>query len=167
MKNITLYSLAAEYRQDLEALAEMDLPEETIKDTLEGLGGTLELKAQNVVAFARHLDKVAESIKEAEAEMAKRRKAIEKRAEQVRKYVLDSMIHNDIQRIECPWFVLSIAKNPAAVTIEDERLVPTQYLTSPPPPPPQIDKKLIAQAIKDGFEVPGAKLTQGVRLAIR
>lgn len=167
MSNISLYALAAEYRGDMDRLAEMDLPEDVIADTLEGLGGSLEVKAQNVVAFARHLDRLAESIKEAEADMAKRRKAIEARAERVKAYVLETMVNNDIQKIECPWFVLSIAKNPAAVVIEDERQVPMAYFTSPPPPPPQIDKKLIAQAIKDGFEVPGAKLTQGVRLAIR
>lgn len=167
MSNVSLYALAAEYRGDLNKLAEMDLPEQTIADTLEGLGGDLEVKAQNVVAFARHLEKLADSIEEAEKEMAKRRKAVQARADRIKDYVLTTMINNDIQKIECPWFVLSIAKNPAAVVIEDERQVPQAYFTSPPPPPPQIDKKLIAQAIKDGFEVPGAKLRQGVRLAVR
>lgn len=77
------------------------------------------------------------------------------------------MMHNGIQKIDCPLFRISIAKNPPSVEIYDERQVPVQYMTDPPPPPPQIDKKLIVQAIKDGFEVPGARLTQGVRLAIR
>lgn len=167
MNNLNLYQIASQYRGDLDKLAEMDLPDDVIADTLEGLGGELEVKAQNVVAFARHLEKLAESIKEAEAGMAARRKAIENRADRVKAYVLETMLTNNIQKIECPWFVLSIAKNPAAVVIEDERQVPQAYFTSPPPPPPQIDKKLIAQALKDGFDVPGAKLRQGVRLAIR
>ncbi|GAA4321987.1 siphovirus Gp157 family protein [Pigmentiphaga soli] len=167
MSNISLYALAAEYRGDLEKLAELDLPDDVIADTLESLGGELEVKAQNVVAFSRHLEKLAESIKEAEAEMAKRRKAVEARAERIKAYVLQAMQDNRIQKIECPWFVLSIAKNPPAVEIEDERMVPKDYFTSPPPPPPQIDKKLILQALKDGYDVPGAKLRQGVRLAVR
>lgn len=163
----SLYQLAAEYRNDLESLAELDLPDNVIADTLESLGGELEIKAQNVVAFSRSLDKLAESIKEAEAEMAKRRKAIEARADRVRAFVLQVMQDNGIQKIECPWFVLSIAKNPPSVEIEDERMVPQDYFTSPPPPPPQLDKKLILQALKDGHEVPGARMRQGVRLAIR
>lgn len=165
--NVTLYQLASQYRADLEKLAELDLPEEVVADTLEGLSGELEVKAQNVVAFARHLEKTAEAMKEAEAEMAKRRKAVEARADRIKRYVLDAMQDNGIQKIECPWFVLSIAKNPPSVEIEDERMVPQDYFTSPPPPPPQLDKKLILQALKDGHEVPGARMRQGVRLAIR
>ena len=165
--NVTLYQLASQYRADLEKLAELDLPEEVVADTLEGLSGELEVKAQNVVAFARHLEKTAEAMKEAEAEMAKRRKAVEARADRIKRYVLDAMQNNGIQKIECPWFAISIAKNPPSVDIEDERMIPQRFFVTPPPPPPQIDKKLIAQALKDGHEVPGALLKQGVRLAIK
>lgn len=165
--SITLYQLAAEHRADLEKLADLDLTPEALADTLESLGGELEAKAQNVVAFLRNLETTAAAIKEAEADMAGRRKAIENRVDGLKRYVLESMQNNGIQVIECPLFKISIAKNPAAVEIEDERLIPADYFTNPPPPPPQVDKKLIAQAIKDGFDVPGARLRQGVRLAIR
>lgn len=165
--NISLYQLAAEHRAALDKLADLDLPPEAVADTLESLGGELEVKAQNVVAFLRNLETTAAAIKEAEAGMAARRKAIENRVDGLKRYVLESMQANGIQRIECPLFVLSIAKNPPSVEIEDERQIPAEYLTSPPAPPPQIDKKLIAQAIKDGFDVPGARLRQGVRLSIR
>ncbi|MCK9554154.1 siphovirus Gp157 family protein [Aquamicrobium sp.] len=167
MSAITLYQLAQEYRADLDHLADLDLPPEAVQDTLESLGGELEVKAQNVIAFMRNLESTADAIKEAEKRMAERRKAIEKRADSLKQYVLDTMQHNGIQKIECPLFRISIAKNPPSVEIIDERQIPTHYLTDPPPPLPQIDKKLIAQAIKDGFEVPGAKLSQGYRLAIK
>lgn len=167
MTAISLYALAAEHRTALEQLADLDLPPEVVADTLESLGGELEAKAQNVVAFMRNLESTAAAIKDAEKGMAERRKAIENRVEGLKRYVLESMVNNNIQVIECPLFKISIAKNPPAVEIEDERQIPADYFTSPPPPPPQIDKKLIAQAIKDGFEVPGARLRQGVRLAIR
>lgn len=167
MKGVSLYELAAEHRQNLEKLADLDLPADVVADTLESLGGDLEEKTQNVVAFVRNLESTAEAIKDAEQKMAERRKAIENRAASLKRYVLDAMIHNGIQKIECPLFRISIAKNPPSVEIYDERQVPVQYMTDPPPPPPQIDKKLIAQALKDGFDVPGARLAQGVRLAIR
>ncbi|OZI56773.1 siphovirus Gp157 family protein [Bordetella genomosp. 4] len=167
MTAITLYQLAAEHSAALEQLADMDLPPEVVADTLESLGGELETKAQNVVAFMRNLETTAAAIKEAEKSMADRRKAIENRVEGLKRYVLESMVNNNIQVIECPLFKISIAKNPPAVEIEDERLIPADYFTSPPPPPPQLDKTLIKKAIQDGFDVPGARLRQGVRLAIR
>lgn len=167
MNQLSLYQLATEYRADLERLSDLDLPAEVVADTLESLGGELEAKAQNVVMFLRNLETTAAAIKEAEQSMAARRKAFESRAESLKKYVLDAMLNNDIQKIECPMFSISIAKNPPSVDIYDERQIPADYLTDPPPPPPQIDKKLIAKAIKDGHEVPGALLKQGVRLNIK
>lgn len=167
MSNVTLFGLAGQYRQDLETLGDMDLPDDVVRDTLEGMGGDLEVKAQNVIAYTRHLDKLAEAMKDEERRMSDRRKAVEARSERIRKYVLNSMQHHGIQRIECPWFTLSIAKNPPSVVIEDDRLIPQDFYTSPLPPPPSIDKKLIAQAIKDGYDVPGAKMSQGVRLAVK
>jgi len=151
----------------MEKLADLDLPPEVVSDTLESLGGELETKAQNVVMFLRNLETTASAIKEAEANMAARRKAIENRVEGLRRYVLESMQNNNIQRIDCPLFSISIAKNPPSVDIEDERQIPQDYWTDPPPPPPQLDKKLIAQALKDGADVPGARLKQGVRLSIK
>ncbi|TGV07691.1 siphovirus Gp157 family protein [Alcaligenaceae bacterium 429] len=167
MSSISLYQLAAEYRQDLDHLADLELPPEAVADTLESLGGDLESKAQNVVMFARNLEALAESIKDAERKMSDRRKAIEKRVESVKRYVLDSMQHHGIQKIECPYFAISIARNPPSVEIYDEKQVPSDYLSDPVPPPPQIDKKAVAAAIKAGFEVPGCRMSQGVRLAIR
>jgi len=167
MTAVTLYQLAAEHRESLEKLADLDLAPEVVADTLESLGGELQVKAQNVVAFMRNLESTASAIKEAEAQMAARRKAIENRAARLKQYVLDAMQANRIERIDCPLFAISIAKNPPAVDVYEERLIPVHYLTDPPPPPPQIDKKLIAQALKDGHEVPGARLVQGVRLSIR
>lgn len=167
MSGLSLYQIAAEYKADLERLTDLDLPPEVVADTLESMGGELEVKAQNVIGFMRHLESTAASIKEAERKMADRRKAIENRAKRLKDYVLEVMQRNGIQKIESPYFVISIGKNPPSVDIYDDKQVPTAYLSDPPPPAPQPDKKLIAQAIKDGFEVPGCRLVQGVGLRIR
>ena len=79
-----LYELAGEYRAAAEQLADLDLPPEVVADTLEGLAGDLEQKATNVALFARNLEATAAAIKQAEADMAARRKAIENRAASIR-----------------------------------------------------------------------------------
>mgnify|MGYP003435090174 FL=1 len=162
-----LYELAAEYRADAEKLADMDLDEQTLADTLEGLGGELEVKAQNVIMFTRNLEATAAAIKEAEAQMAARRKALENRAAGLRRYVLENMQFAGIQKIECPFFKLSIRDNPAAVEIYEPGLIPAQFMKQPEPPPPSPDKTAIKAAITAGTEVPGAKLTKGTRLDIK
>lgn len=161
-----LYQLAAEYRALADRLHDLDLPDDVIADTLEAEAGDIEVKATNIAKVFRNLEAIAAQIKEAEAAMAARRKAIEKRAASLKQYLHDNMEKAGIQKIECPWFVVSIKKNPAAVVIDDESSIPADYLREIPATF-QPDKSLIKQAIADGFEVPGCHLAQGTRLEIK
>lgn len=162
-----LYTIAAEYRAAAEKLAELDLDSETIADTLEGLSGDLETKAQNVAFFARNLESTAAAIKQAEADMAARRKAMENRANGLKRYIFESMKFAGIEKIECPHFRLSIKNNPAAVEIFEPGLVPASFMRTPEPPPPAPDKTAINEALKAGQDVPGARLTSSQRLEIK
>ena len=162
----TLYEISAAYRADVEKLANLELDEATLADTLEGMGGELEEKAQNVVFFARNLEATAAAIKEAEAQMAARRKALERRADSLRRYVFDSMRVAGVTKIECPYFRLAIQNNPPAVDVFEADLIPLEYMVQPETPPMAPDRKAIAAALKAGADVPGCRLTQGQRLAI-
>jgi hypothetical protein len=164
--NPTLYEISAAYRADVEKLANLDLDEATLADTLEGMSGELEEKAQNVIFFARNLEATAAAIKEAEGKMAARRKALETRADGLRRYVFSSMQLAGVSKIECPYFRLSIQNNPPKVDLYEPDLIPLEYMVQPETPPPAPDRTAIAAAIKAGVEVPGAKLSQGQRLAI-
>lgn len=165
--SLTLYQISAEYRATADQLADLDLPEEVVCDTLESISGDLELKAVNVASFVRNLEASAAQIKEAEQQMANRRKAIEKRAENVREYLLNNMVHAGIKEISCPYFKLSVRDNPVSVVINEPGLIPAAYMTEPVAPPPAPDKALIKKAITDGFEVPGAHLARAKRLEIK
>lgn len=164
---MNLYEISQQYRADLAQLEDLDLPAQTVADTLEGLGGDLSVKAQNVVGFSRSLHALAAAKREAAKAMQESADRIEKRAKDLEAYTLTCMQVAGIQKIECPWFTLSIAKNPAAVVIEDAALIPAAYMTDPKPPAPAPDKALIKKALQDGYDVMGAKLVQGVRLAIK
>lgn len=162
-----MYQIADAYLQDLRRLEELDLDEQTVADTLEGLSGELEVKATNVAAFCRNLEASADAIKQAETQMAARRKAIENRASRIREYLKANMERTGITEIASPHFKLAIRKNPPSVVIDAESQIPESFMVAPEPPKPYPDKKLIAKAIKEGAEVPGAHLEQGTRLDIK
>lgn len=164
--NTSLFSLAAEYKSAEEKLMDSDLPDEVIADTLEGMSGELEVKAQNVAFVIRNAESMAEQIKQAEEAMAKRRKAYENRAERLRSYVLANMLTTGKTVIECPYFKLGIRNNPESVVIDAESQIPQDYMREIPASYSP-DKALIKQAIKDGFEVPGAHLTRTQSLSIK
>jgi hypothetical protein len=162
-----LYVLAADYRAAADKLADMDLDDQTIADTLESISGDLEVKATNVAMFARNLEATALAIKAAEADMAARRKAIERRAESLRSYLLANMITCGIKKIESPHFTLTVRDNPLAVDVFAPEQIPAEFMRQPAPPPPAPDKVAIKEAIKSGMVVNGARLTQGQRLDIK
>lgn len=161
-----LFILAQEHRALADKLHDLDLDDQTIADTLEAEGDDLVEKGKNVAAVFRNLESDAAQIKEAEQQLAARRKSIEKRAEALRNYLKTNMEVAGITKIECPWFVVSIAQNPEAVTVDDESLIPRDYFEEIPATY-QLDKNLIKQAIKDGFTVPGAHLSRGTSLRIK
>lgn len=162
-----LFVLAQDYRAAADKLADLDLDEQTIADTLESLSGDLEAKATATAMVCRNMQALAVSIKDAEQAMAARRKALEARAERLTAYLLGSMQHAGIQKIECPHFTLAVRQNPAAVTINEPGLIPVEFMRQPEPPPPAPDKKAIGEAMKAGREVPGAHLSRGVRLEVK
>ncbi len=59
---------------------------------------------------------------------------------------------------------LAIQDNPPSVVVENEFILPAQYLKQPPP---VVDKVAIKAAIKAGVIVPGAHLAQSQRLVIK
>lgn len=162
-----LYLIAAEYRNDAAALSDLDLDEQTVADTLEGMAGALEAKAENVALFARNLEVTAAAMRDAEVAMAARRKAVEARVSRLRAYMLACMQTAGVHKISTAQMQIAVRDNPPAVEVFDAAQVPAQFMRTPEPPPPSPDKTAIKDAIKAGEEVPGARLTQSQRLEIK
>ena len=162
----TLYEIAAQYQNDLATIEALDLDDQTMQDTLEGLTGDFDDKATNIAKFIRNLESTAEAIKEAEGKMAARRKAIENKSKHLADYVLHHMLQSGIKEVSCPYFTIKPAKNPPKLEVFDDKQVPDQFWKQPPPPPRQIDRDAIKASIKAGEEVPGARQVQGFRLKI-
>ncbi len=169
MSNLpALYEIADLYLQDIAKLQDLDLDPQTVADTLEGMGGALEAKATNVAAFVRNLESLADQIKQAEAAMAARRKAIEGRADAVRAYLLSNMLRTGITKIESPYFKIAIAKNQPSVVVDDEDTLKfahpefVKVVTTE-----SIDKAAVKEAIKAGQIVEGAHLVQAERVSIK
>lgn len=163
---MTLYEMSGTYRQALADLVDEDLPIEAITDTLDGLRGELDEVAINVAMIVQNMESLAEQIEVAQNQMERRRKNFESRAQAIRDYLKGCMETASITKIDCPYFQLSIRKNPPAVEIDDESLIPLA-LQIIPEPIPRPDKKHIAEVITGGGTVPGARLVQRTRLVIK
>ena len=165
-----LYELTSQYRQLAERLAGFDMDAQTIADTIEatGLVDDLQTKAQDVLMVAQgaemHNAAIDAEIVRLQALKAHRSKV----AQGLRDYLLTNMQAAGIEKIECPLFKISIRKNPPAVEILDLTEIPAALMVTPEPKPVVAapDKAAIKKLLLAGLPVPGAQLTQGVRLVI-
>jgi hypothetical protein len=196
MTKPTLFEIAREYRTDVAKLGDLDLDDQTIADTLEGMDGDLTVKSRSIAAFAADLDTTAAAMKDAEARMKARRQAVERRADRLRHYLMAGMQFAGIDRIDGPDFCVRIKTNPHAVEVFDEAQIPEGYMRKSlalevservqilPAETGGLDwlivsgprdlfkftevpvKDAIKSAIKSGTEVPGCRLTQSKKLEI-
>ena len=166
----SLYKLADQHRQ-LETLGTDEELDETalqaIHDTLEGLEGDLQTKAQSCAAVALNLEAWAKAAKDASKQLAARAVRIERRADALRDYMHTALEAAGITKIDGPEFTVAIRKNPPAVQIAADADLGDEWLVFPEPTPPTPDKRKILQALKDGVPIPGCSLTQGTRLEIK
>lgn len=167
MTALTLFQIAAEYRNVTDVLQDMDVDEQTLKDTLEGESWDLALKAQNYGFVIRNMEATAAAIKEAEKQMAERRKRLEARTAYLTERLKTGMEIAGVTELSCPHFAIKVKKNPAGVDIFEPGLIPAEFMRQPEPSPAVPDKAAIKEALKAGRDVPGAMLAQGTRLDIR
>ena len=157
-----------EVTKDIEEMLEKTEPDdEYFNDTMESLQINWEEKAGGVSAYIGNLEATVAAIKNAEKNMADRRKSILKKVESFKKYLMDNMDRLNIDKIETEYFVAKIKKNPPKVVINNEEEVPEDFWDK------QvkwvINKTKIKEALKgDGkINVKGAEIVQSRRLVIK
>lgn len=163
----SLYVLSAEFREAAGRIAESGLDDQTIADTLEGLSGPIEEKVVAIAKMIRNLQSEADAIRLAIVGMEKRALSAKGKADKLQDYARRCLQMAGIRKVNSPWFVVSIMGTPGSVVIDDESSVPEEFWTQPETPPRRISKAAVADAIRAGRDVPGAKMISGTRLDIR
>ena len=108
----------------------------------------------------------AETAKAEAERLAKRRARFENQAQRLKSYVISVMEDNRLETLEGNHSTLALRKNPVAVQIENAELIPPQFMREIPPSPARLepDRAAVKLAYQRHQCVPGAKLTQGLRL---
>lgn len=123
-----LYELTNDFAQLFERfdeISKLDGDAEEYKqawfDTLSGIEEEFEVKAENIGAYIKELTAAAKYLKAEEEALSKRRKAKEKQAEWLKKYLLESMQDIGRKKIDRPMAVLSVRNCPESVKFQDEK----------------------------------------------
>lgn len=146
---MTLYELTSEYLQLLNMLEDPDTDEQTILDTLEGVGGELEEKADGYARVMRQMDADAAAIKAEEERLYNRRKSLENRSAWLKSRLQNVMEITGKRKFKTELFSFGIQKNPARVVIDDPSRIYEDYLIEQEP---KVDTAAIRNALKDPEE---------------
>jgi hypothetical protein len=164
--NITLYSAAASVRELLEQIDETtgELPE-----GFEQARALVATKAQACAAFVLENDAQADMVELHAKSLLDRVRTARKRSQWLRQYLSSHMAAAGVMSIKSDDGTFSakleIGRD-ESVEVFDAAQIPADYMREIPATQAP-DKKMIAKAIKDGYEVAGAKLIAKDRLTLK
>ena len=141
-----------------------ELPESAL-DELEKLAVDEQAKIENTALYIKHLVADAKAIREEELALAERRRKKENKVDKLKEYLSGYLTAKDYKKYETPRALVSI--RPSTACEVDESVLPQEekyWITKTTQKP---DKKWITTLLKDGHEVPGARLVEHQNINIK
>ncbi len=132
---------------------------EMIADTLEGIQGEFEDKAEQLMAIIKNESSLAERLREESKSLSDRAKACENRVENIKAYMASCIETMEVKSITAGVHKLSVRKGSQSVQINDAEKLPSEfveYVTNLKP-----NKKYISEQLKLGKVIDGAELVTG------
>ena len=167
---MNVFELASQFRQ-LEAMvdAQADVPEAELIEAWLTVEGDLNHKMENLGFAIRNREAILAGKQEAIKAMEASAMSIEREIERLKQLAVDLLTATGHKKAGGQALTLSIVPNQPKVVIEDENAIPPEYLREIPAVAASTtpDKKKLADDMKAGVIVAGAKLVSSVRLAIK
>jgi hypothetical protein len=156
--------------EDVRALLDQIDPESgELPEGFERARAIVATKAVAVVAYMLESERQADMVESYAKELMDRVKTARKRSDWLKDYLKSHMTAAGILEIKDERGLfkakLEVGRD-EAIEVFDEGQLPQDYLAEVPATY-KPDKVLIKKAIKDGFEVPGAKLVKRDRLTVK
>ena len=163
---ITLHKAADDVRQLLD---QIDPETGELPEGFEQARAIVATKATAVAAYLIESEKQAEAADQYVKELSSRVKSAKKRSDWLRGYLQSHMVACGITEIKDERGIfkatLAVGRD-EAVEIFDSAQIPRDYCVEVPASFAP-DKALMKKAMKDGFDIPGAKLIKRDRLTIK
>lgn len=165
MSNI--YEITNDYLQIMAMLEDSDLDPQTLADTMEGIEGEFEIKAENYAKVMKNLEGDILAIKTEIDRLTAKKKALENNIKNMKSTLQTAMETTGKTKFKTELFSFNIQKSAPAVVIDEQYIenIPDKYLKYKDP---EIDKTAIKDAIQKGEDLGGiAHLEQSTSLRIR
>ena len=164
---MTLYELTNDYTELLQMAEDPGIDEQAFLDTLEGIEGALEDKADGYAKVIRNLEADAAACDAESKRLRNKKQTIENNIKRMKSALQFAMQMTGKTKFKTALFTFGIRKNPVSVVIDaaNVRDFPEQYIIESEP---ILDKKALKDALKAGEDMTGlCHLEQSESLSIR
>lgn len=144
-----LYEMTGMYLSLQEMMEDETVDQSVILDTMEGLTGEIEEKADSYGKIIRGLEEDVNGIKEETVRLEQKKRSLERNIGFLKRSLEKSMISMDKKKIKTPLFNFTVQKNAPSLEIINERDVPAEFWIAQAP---KLDKKSLLAAVKESPE---------------
>ena len=160
----TLYELSEQYQELLSMALDPDVDPEALADTMEGLEGEIEAKADGYAKVMKELRVIADARKTEAKRLTDGAKSIEANIDRMKSALETAMRATGKAKFKTALFSYGIQKNPPALKIDRPEDVPAEFLI---PQEPKVDSAAIKKELKEGTVFDWCHLEQSEGLRIR
>ena len=152
----TLYELTDEYLELLSLAEDPDVDPEVFADTLEGLSGEIEVKAENYGIMIKELESQEKKFSGEIDRLTINRNTIRNSIKRMKENLLSAMVAMDKPKIASEHFKFSVAKNGGLqpLSLAPIDMIPDEYIIMEP----KADTDRIRRDLNDGVELSFAHL---------
>lgn len=164
---MTIYEITSDYLQLMQMMEDPELDPQTLADTMEGIEGELEDKADNYARVMKNMEADLNGIKAEIDRLSTRKKTIENNIKRMKEALQFSMETTGKTKFKTELFSFGIRKNAPAVIMDEPYIenVPERFLKYSDP---TINRTAIKEAIQNGEDLEGlAHLESSNSLTIR
>lgn len=155
-----LYELTESYQNVLDIAEQLEA--ETLKDTLDAITESIEVKAENTAKVIKTVNAEIEALDTEIKRMSSRKSTLKNNVESMKRYLKEELEKVELDKVKGQHLTIRIQNNPQGVLVEDESKLGA-YLVEQPK---KLDRKAILADLKDGKEIDGAEIQQGRSLRI-
>ena len=143
---MTLYELTGDFQTLYDMADDPEIDEQAWLDTIEGIDGAIEDKADGYAKVIKELIANADAIKAERERMDSRESALRNRADTLKKALQTSMEISGKTKFKTTLFSFNVQKNAPSLKISESAHIPEEFLI---PQEPKIDKAGMKAAAKD------------------
>ena len=161
---MTLYELTDEYRQLLAIAEDPDADPEALADTMEGLTGEIEVKAEGYAVVIGELETEEAKFRKEAERLLRHADSLKANTRRMRENLMNAMVAMDKKKFTTEHYKFSVVGNGGVRPMKITGDVPDRFMMVKTEP----DMKAIRESLEDGFDLPFAHLEErGKHLSIK